>query len=520
MSDQQPPGARRAAKSRRAEKPSRADRARRAKQEPPATPPAARSRRAGGGPGRPERKPRTPALPGAGGGLRATAAVLVVAAVALAATTGSGATGRPAATQVGDLVSHQTIACPSGTPASGLTSRFAAGTLGAQGLGSGGAVRQGPVADSGSGVSLTRGRITDLSGVSGAAVLTATGQLAAGLFGFRVDSSRSAGTLATVPCQAPRADWWFTGAGATLDHRSQLVLANVDAGPAVVDVHVLGPHGPVDTVGTLGITLGPGDERTIPLDTIAPQNDEVAVSVHSSRGRVLASVSDGYAPSPGAQQGVEWLRGDVAPSRVVRIAGLPGRAQQRTLLVANPSDSEAVVDVDVAGGSGRYVPSGVGTQTVAPGAVQSLTLPPAVGNGQAFEVRLRSQVPVLGTVRSVVGSDSTDAPPVLPVSGESAAPVLSAARTSVELTAGTTKAAADVTAYDARGAKVDSTSLRIGQGTTVAWSPKRGAAYVVVSPRSGSVHGAVVYEGQGVAAFPLVALPIQVVNPVVVPGVG
>ena len=513
------PGARRAAKSRRAEKPSRAERARR--KERPAPGPRAegtRSRRSGRS-GRGDRPARSTAatLPGKGTALGATSAVLAVGALALAVTTGSGAQGRPEALQVGDLVSHQTIACPS-QPAPGSNSTYAEGTLGVVGLGSGGDVRQGPVADSGTTLKApTRGRLTTLDGTSAAAVVTATGQLAAGLFGFRADVNSQAGTLAVTPCLAPRASWWFTGGGAGLDHASNLHLTNVDNGPAVVDLRVLGPNGEVETIGTRGITIAPGDEKSIPLGTIAPQTDELTLGVHASRGRVLASVDDAYAPSPGAAQGREFLRGDVDPSRVVRIAGLPTRASERTLVIANPSDRDAVVDVEAAGKSGRFVPAGLDSQVVPPGTTLAVKLPRSVGEGDATALQLHSQVPVLGTVRSVDGNDVTDAPPVLPIDGEAAAPVLRGARASVQLTAGSAPAKATVTAYDASGNEVESTTIKVAPRATASWTPKKkGAAYVDVAPLAGSVHGAVVYQGAGVSAFPLVPLPIRLVQPIVV----
>jgi hypothetical protein len=526
--DVPPGGARRAAKSRRAEKPSRAERARRKESAPAAERPRSSRRKqaepAAEGrsqrvsrPTRSLRPPRIAAVADAGAPVRVTGAVLAVGALALALTTGSGAQGRPEATQVGDLVSHQTIACPSQPAPGGATSTFVEGTLGVVGLGSGGDVRQGPVADSGTTLKTpVRGRLSTLEGTSAAAVLTATGQLAAGLFGYRVDESGNGGTLAVAPCLAPRASWWFTGGGASLDHSSRLELANVDAGPAVVDLRVLGPDGEVETVGTRGITIAPGQEKSVPLDSIAPQTADLTLGVHATRGRVLASVDDGYAPVPGAAQGREFLRGDVDPSRVVRIAGLPTRASARTLLISNPSDQDAVVDVEAAGKSGRFVPAGLDSQVVPPGTTVSVKLPGSVGQGDATALLLRSQVPVLGTVRSVDGNDVTDAPAVLPIDGEAAAPVLRGARAFVQLTAGSARAKATVTAYDARGNEAGRTTLSVPPRATASWSPANRAAYVDVAPLSGAVHGAVVYRGTGVTAFPLIPLPIRLVQPIVV----
>ena len=84
-------------------------------------------------------------------------------------------------------------------------------------------------------------------------------------------------------------------------------------------------------------------------------------------------------------------------------------------------------------------------------------------------------------------------------------------------------AKATVTAYDAKGSEVDNTRLTVEATATATWSPKKGAAYVVVEPGSpddggGTLHGAVTYEGGGLASVPLTALPLRLERPRVHPG--
>jgi hypothetical protein len=80
-----------------------------------------------------------------------------------------------------------------------------------------------------------------------------------------------------------------------------------------------------------------------------------------------------------------------------------------------------------------------------------------------------------------------------------------------------------VTAYDAKGTEVDRTKLTVDARATATWSPKKGAAYVVVEPDSrdggsGTLHGAVTYDGGGIASVPLTALPLRLERPQVHPG--
>ncbi|MEO5711827.1 MAG: DUF5719 family protein [Nocardioidaceae bacterium] len=458
----------------------------------------------------------------------APAALVLLAAVALLITGALGATPQPddATTASGGVVDHTTFACPdqpAGRRDSVTTDLGLARSPSDVTPPSGGALTAGSVDSTGRSVDLARGSLSRVSSDGGPAV-DATGGSAAGLFGFRTDEVTGR-TLGVGACPAPRARWWFTGAGAGLDHSSSLLIANLDPGPAVLDVHVLGPDGVVETVATDGITVAPHSVRRIDLADIAPQTDDLAVEVSASRGRVVASVTDSFAaqPSaqPSAQPGQEWLAATDRASRTLRLAGLPATSSSSTLLVANPSDLEATVDVRVAGKRGTFAPTGLSTITVAPGAIETVDLARVLPKKEPVALRLRSRVPVVASVRVTAGSDHAYATPVSPLVGPAAAPVVPGLDTTVQLTAGAVATMAAVVAYDAKGTRVDGTTLSIDATATAAWSPTKGAAYLVVTPSAdagaGTVHGAVSYSGGGLAAVPLTALPFRVERPQVAP---
>ena len=428
-----------------------------------------------------------------------------------------------AGTVSGSVVDHTTLACPDEPAARRATTSVDLGLAPAPSdvtPPSGGEVRQGPVDADGRPVELPRGEVVRVPADGGPAV-DATGGAAAGLFGFRADVVKN-GSLGVTACPAPRAQWWFAGAGAGLDHASSLLLANIDPGPAVLDVTVLGPDGVVETVATDGITLAPHSVRRIDLADIAPQTDDLAVEVRTSRGRVVASVTDSFAAKATAQPGQEWLAATDLPSRTVRLAGLPAGSSSSTLYVANPSDLEATVDVRIAGKSGTFTPTGLDTISVAPGAIEKVDLGRVLPKKEAVAVRLRSRVPVVASVRVTDGDDHAYATPVSPLVGPAAAPVVPGVETTVQLTAGAVASKVAVAAYDAKGERVDGTTLDIDATATSTWSPKKGAAYLVVTPSTepgaGTVHGAVSYDGDGLATVPLTALPIRVERPEVQPG--
>lgn len=454
-----------------------------------------------------------------------TAAVLVlVAALAVALTRGEQPADVTGGSE-GALVDRTQLSCPSTSLAdmsgAGVQARSVAGAVpaddGGEPLGGSGRVDSAVVGGDPADLGLERGRLTPLDSDGDSRFVDAEGELAAGLFGFRTDES---GTAAAVgSCTAPRSSWWFTGLGADLDHGSQLVLANLDPGPAVVDLRVLGPDGEIDTIGTRGVTVAPGETTTFSLADVAPQTAELVVNVQASRGRVAVAASDRFARGPAAPVGFAWVGDAERPSRTVRLAGVPATATTKTLVVGNPSDSEALVEVEVAGAGGAFVPTELEEVSVSPGTVETVELAEVLPSREAVAVRVRSQVPVTATLRAASRSDVTYADVATPLPGQATAPVPARGRTTLQLTAGATDAVARVEGFDEDGRSTGDARLELAPTATDTWRPARGTAYVVVAPVQGAVYGAAVYDGPtGLASLPLRSVPIRVRLPQVAPG--
>jgi hypothetical protein len=257
--------------------------------------------------------------------------------------------------------------------------------------------------------------------------------------------------------------------------------------------------------------------RTLDLIEVAPQADELAVHVEASRGRVVAGLADSFATQPAASPGVEWVPGQPNTSRVLRLGPLPRSADGRTLVVANPTDREAIVEVKISGQSGTFAPSGLEQLTVPPQSVATTDLGDSVGD-DASTVVLRSQAPVSATVRSSDGSDVTYAGAVPVLDGPAAAVLAEGAKAEVHLASGGAGGTATVAAYSADGKEVGRTELKIDPTATASWKPKRSAAYVVVTPTRGTTAGGVSLTGaSGVSQVPLQPLPVVLRQPVVVP---
>ena len=449
--------------------------------------------------------------------------LLAVAALAVALTQGAEPADSAGGSQ-GALVDRTQLACPSTSlpdmSGPGVRVRAVAGlvkTDDGEPLGESGRVGSGVVGEQPTPLDLRRGNTTSLDSAAQGPYVDAEGERAAGLFGFRTDESSGAGAVGA--CVSPRSSWWFTGLGADLDHSSQLVLTNLDPGPAVVDLRVFGPEGEIDTIGTRGVTVAPGEATTFSLADVAPQTAEAMVSVQASRGRVAVAASDRYAARPAAPVGYEWVGDAVRPSRTVRLAGVPAAANGRTLVVGNPSDSEALVEVEVAGSGGSFVPTELEEVSVTPGTVETVDLADVLPEREAVAVRVRAQVPVTASLRATSRSDVTYAGTASPLLGQATAPVPGRGRTTIQLSAGATEAAARVEGFRADGRSTGSDQVELAATSTGTWRPDRGSAYVVVTPVEGSVFGAAVYDGDaGLSSLPLRVVPIRVRLPEVVPG--
>lgn len=447
-------------------------------------------------------------------GTVAAVVLVLLAAAAVGLTRAPGAGEEVVDPAAAGIVDQVLLACPEPPP--GARGEVRAGLAALPRLGTRGEWRAGAPGMTTRLRVPARGEVVDLDGGT---VLAATGVAAAGAFASRADTR--GGALAVTSCVPPRARWWFVGAGAGLDHDSVLTLSNVDPGPAVLDVRVLSADGEVETVGTRGIVLAAGESRSIPLADVAPQRDELAVAVEASRGRVAAAVSDRVADGPAAPDGLEWLPAAEAPARSVRLAGVPAGAPDRTLLVANPSELEALVDVEVSGPRGTFAPVGARTVSVPPGSVVSVDGADLVTGEDATALRVRSQVPVVATLRSGTPADHGYAAAVLPLAEPAVAPVVAGTSGRLQVSAGAGGATVSVAAWSADGQQLDAQRLDIEPAATVEAPVPRRAAYVVLSPVRGNVTGAVTYAGRGgTSVLPLTPLPVRLALPVVAPGPG
>ena len=348
-------------------------------------------------------------------------------------------------------------------------------------------------------------------------------------------------------CAAPARQWWFVGAGSTAERDSTMLLSNVDDSDAVVDVVLRGADGPLETTGAQGVRVGAGQTVDLRLFDLVAGEDDVALEVVATQGRVVAAVSDDW--SGVDVVGSDWLPASPAPAETVLLPGVLDPGPRSRLVVANASESATPVDVSLVDDSGTFLPTNAPSVVAPAGGVVSVRLPD-VGAGAALLVE--ADTPVTAAVR--IGTDSDvgyavqgpqlDGPTVVPVDlgrslGDATLRLHLAAVLDREADTGTETPPArraTVAAYDADGTELAGTDVEVGAGTAAVVDPvedlelsgpeREDVAYLVVTPddpgeRAGPLLGtAVMLDRAGrVALLPLDTGVIRVVVPVVTPSV-
>ena len=178
-----------------------------------------------------------------------------------------------------------------------------------------------------------------------------------------------------APCLAPGTSHWFSGVAATEDDRTELILTNADDAQAQVDLRFYGPAGRVVVPGSPGLVVEARSTRSVSLTSLVRAVGPLGVLVQSSQGRVSAVAkrtrSDGRTPI-----GADWQVPAGAPATTVVIPGVPEGVGGRQLVVTNPTERRASVQVQVLGLQGPYAPSGAEVIELAPESTGTSTWSP------------------------------------------------------------------------------------------------------------------------------------------------
>ncbi|MCL2470892.1 MAG: DUF5719 family protein [Propionibacteriaceae bacterium] len=309
-----------------------------------------------------------------------------------------------------------------------------------------------------------------------------------------VSSFAQTDTGMVAPCSAPitTGSWngVMTSEGATL------VMTNIDATAAVVDVSIYGQTGQLTPAGLRDIPVASGATQALPIDEdLVTSDTPITVQVRASKGRVLALLRIM------GTDGDDWQVPQPSTDTDLTIAGIPAGDGLRTLSVTNTDpSSKAEVTVQILGTTGPFAPLGMETIEVPPSRVSTVDLTQALG-GQAAAVHLVSNQPVTATV-VVSGPDVAGISAQPPLSGTVVLPPLGG--TLWAANPGTDPATVSLRFEDANGAAQTSDLTIPPQANASVDFPSTGTS-VTVSTDSPVVRSSLVLTDPGWSILPVIS---------------
>jgi hypothetical protein len=206
-------------------------------------------------------------------------------------------------------------------------------------------------------------------------VVAATGDLAAGLEVEQVTRGERGLNrgLAGLRCEPPKPDVWFEGGSTLLGNETTLVLANVDDTPTTVNLSIYTARHDLEPAQAQGIVVQPHTRNEIPLDTLAPDEDLLALHVQSTRGRIAAGLRHAL-KTVTATEGVDWVPQTQPPAKQAVVPGFASGRGLRALYVTNPGTDDTTVRVTVTTEDGQFVPKGDDAVDVPHGRTVSIRL--------------------------------------------------------------------------------------------------------------------------------------------------
>lgn len=359
--------------------------------------------------------------------------------------------------------------------------------------------------------------------LTGNGVLVTQDGRGSGAVGFTAGTaSKSAGGgLVVARCGGVVDEAWFLGLGTADKRSSTLVLSNLSDTPAVADVVLWNSTGAVDAVHAKGIAVEPFTVRRIPISDLAAGEPDLAAQVVRRRGVMAAMVEDS---STATFAGTEAIGAAQPPSRDQVVAGVDGQKRGKKLLLLNPGNQTARVDVTTYSADGPVADADLQGIEVKAGRYLTVDVPGTVGAGQ-HALRVTSDRAIVASarvspdVKDFMLAESApllDGPAVVPVDLGVASPAR------LILTALDDAASVDVVAYDAKMHEIGRTTVDIAARSTLSTKVSDikadgDIAYLTVDA-DGDAVGAVTYTaGSRSSSLVLRSAPTSIDVPVVLP---
>jgi hypothetical protein len=354
-------------------------------------------------------------------------------------------------------------------------------------------------------------------------VVRAEGALASGLEAAQTTVGDDGPHTTAVRCAEPGISTWFTVPGGDELEGLRLLIANVDATPATVNVDLYATDGPASSADTRGVAVDPHGEAEIDLGALVDGTGSVAVHVRTNAGRVASSLF-----AERTDEGADWVPPTAAPAERHVIPAVPDGGGTRRLIVAAPGDDPVTASLRVITPEGEAEHEDLSDLSVPPAAASSRGITAALGEEPGTVVVEADRPVVAGVVMERAdGDDTAYASAVPPLAGpldtRAVLPgVPDGAGAQLALTALDGPASAVVTPVGAEGAAGEPVVVEVEPGRVVVPevdAPDSGYTLVVeTDPGSSPLYaGQVLTRGsggdRGTAARPAPPAPAEVLLP-------
>lgn len=362
-----------------------------------------------------------------------------------------------------------------------------------------------------------------------AVVVRASAGLAPGLAAAQWSTQRKdAGNgLAASLCLPAADEWDFGGISTAVGATTRLVVTNPTPAVAVFDLTFLGPDGKVDAIGARGIALAPQSRESYDLAQFAPGVEAMSMNLTVDSGSVVAAVHTDLVEGNTAS-GSEWIAPGLSAATEVLVNPGFARGTDQELQIANPTDREALVQVQLVSENGPFTPTKLKDLQIEPFSVLTEDLTDLLDK-QESAVHITSTMPVTAAIvdRSARADDlaSSGSSPALDSPG--VVPVIDDADLTLVLSSAQRRSGpVQITGYTADGEELGVSNVNFKGFRTKTWEPDKRtaerAAYLVVStPEPIELHAVAQYDGSdGITALPLVPGTYTLSKPNVAAGTG
>ena len=228
--------------------------------------------------------------------------------------------------------------------------------------------------------------------------------------------SISGASTADAVCEVGGIDQWFIGGSAGVTSQGVLEIINSGLSDSLVQVF---PYSSKVALAPISVKIKANSAKDLPLSTLAPGEESIALHVVTESGRVSSYLLD-HRKNGLNELGASFVTPVEAPARTSYISGLYGSATKArsTMRFLVPGNIKATVHLTIYSGGGVITPVGFDSLTIARQRVIDLPLP-SISLSTPFGIEVTSDQPIFAstlTTRTAGGRDFAWANALSPLS--------------------------------------------------------------------------------------------------------